>query len=122
MHKEDVLKKARRKRFTPEQREQILNAAKGGKMTAKQVQSKYGVSMVTYYLWRRKAGIARPRGTGRAALGRLAPSKTGLEKMVRGAVRERIQAALPGIVREEVHGYLNKLLAKAPGRRQKRSV
>jgi transposase-like protein len=122
VHKEDVLRKTRRKRFTPEQREKILNAAKDGKMTAKQVQAKHGVSMVTYYLWRRKAGIARPRGTGRAMMGRLAPSKAGLEKMVRSAVRERIQAALPGIVRDEVYGYLNKLLAKAPGRRQKRTV
>jgi len=115
------LKKAKRKRFTPQQRSQILNAARAGKMTAKQVQAKYGVSMVTYYLWRRKAGLSRSRqGVTTAALSKLGPSKAGLEKLVRTAVRARIQAALPSIVRDEVQDYLSRLLAKAPGRRTRR--
>ena len=116
------MKKAKRKRFTPQQRSQILNAARAGKMTAKQVQAKYGVSMVTYYLWRRKAGIARPHKGSRAALAKMGPSQAGLERMLRIAVRERIQAALPSIVRDEVQDYLNQVLAKAPGRKQSRKA
>jgi transposase-like protein len=111
------LKKAKRQTFTPQQREDILKAAAAGKMTAKMVQKKYGVSMVTYYLWRRKAGVARSRGGAKLAAGSFGTSQAGLEKMVRSAVRARIQAELPAIVRDEVQDYLNRLLAKAPGRK-----
>ena len=107
----------KRKRFTPQQRAQILSTAKKDGLTAKQVKAKFGVSMVTYYLWRRKAGLT---GTGRVGRG-LSMSASGapknLEKLVRSAVRQRIQAQLPGIVREEVKDYLDTLLSKAPGRR-----
>jgi transposase-like protein len=116
------MKKAQRKRFTPQQREQILNAAQAEKLTAKMVQKKFGVSMVTYYLWRRKAGITRTRGGARPALAQFGATSAGLEKLVRTAVRSRIQDALPGIVREEVQQYLNQLLAKAPGRKPGRKA
>jgi transposase-like protein len=122
MHKEGVLKKAKRMRFTPQQRQQILKAATTGSLTAKQVQQKYGVSMVTYYLWRRKAGIARSRGGVRLDLTQFGTSKAGLEKLVRSAVRARIQASLPAIVRDEVQTYLNQLLAKAPGSKSGRTA
>lgn len=112
----------KRMRFTPKQRADILAAANKDGLTAKQVKSKFNVSMVTYYLWRRKAGLT---ASGRASAGTLnlggaAGSTRGLEKMIRGAVRERIQSQLPGIVRDEVQSYLDSMLAKAPGRRTRR--
>ena len=113
----------KRKRFTPAKRAQILAAARSGGLTAKQVKAKYGVSAVTYYLWRRKAGLTGTRGraTGMKFTGTNASSK-GLESMLRTAVRQRIQSALPTIVRDEVHSYFNTLLAKAPGRRGRRTA
>ncbi len=112
----------KRMRFTPKQRADILSAANKDSLTAKQVKSKFGVSMVTYYLWRRKAGLtAAGRGTGSALqMGAVGGSTKGLEKMIRGAVRERLQSQLPAIVRDEVQSYLDSLLAKAPGGRTRR--
>ncbi|MBI5838281.1 MAG: transposase [Candidatus Eisenbacteria bacterium] len=113
--------KQKRKQYTQQQRDQILAAAKSQKLTAKQVQKKFGVTMVTYYLWRRKAGLTRTRGMGRVAMGKLGPSQSGLTQLVRQTVRERIQRELPTIVRDEVQSYLNKLLAKAPGHGTRRA-
>jgi transposase-like protein len=121
---EEVLKKrAKRQRYTPTQRNKILSAARVGNLTAKDVKKQFGVTPVTYYLWRRKAGLTGTSGRGRAALavGAVA-SAPALEKLLRGEVRARIQAALPAIVREEVTGYLNTLLAKAPGRKLRRTA
>src|SRR5436309_310982 len=101
---DDLSTRKKRQRFTPAQRANILATAKSGGLTAKQVKEKFGVSTVTYYLWRRNAGLT---GSGRAAnMSKLAASPVGLERMLRSAVRERIQAALPSIVRDEVQFYL----------------
>ena len=72
------------KRRTPAEREKILAEAKAAKLTGKQVAEKYGISTVTYYLWRKKAGSVR----------REAPSKNGTlasaaETKLRTAVRAR---------------------------------
>ena len=117
-------KSKKRQRFTPAERTRILTAAKTEGLTAKQVKSKYGVSTVTYYLWRRKAGLTANSRVGRKSslTASSVTSSAGLERMLRNAVRERIQATLPTIVRDEVQGYLNSLLAKAPGRKGRRNA
>ena len=117
--REVPLATTKRKRFTPAQRAKILAAAKSGNLTAKQVKAKFGVSMVTYYLWRRQAGLTSSGARGAVGAGRAGTGAgtAGLEKIVRSAVRERIQDALPSIVRDEVQSYLNNVLSRAPGRR-----
>ena len=113
----------RRKRFTATQRQEILDAAHKGSLTAKQVKAKFGVSMVTYYLWRRKAGLTPSggAGVGMTLSGRVA-STQGLEQMIRGEVRQRIRAQLPAIVRDEVKHYLDTVLAgHAAGRSRKQA-
>jgi transposase-like protein len=97
--KESAAARSRWKRFTPEQRAAILSEASGQKLTGKQVAKKYGISTVTYYLWRKQSGRitwgpGRPRGTK--------GSGDGIADAARTAVREKVREVLPGIVRDEV--------------------
>ena len=116
-------KRAKRQRYTSAQRTKILAAARTGDLTANEVKKQFGVTPVTYYLWRRKAGLTGGTGRGRSASGmNKVANAPALEKLLRGEVRARIQAALPGIVRDEVAGYLDSLLAKAPGRKSPKTA
>ena len=110
--------KARRKRhtYTPGQRSSILAAAKKGGLTALQVQRKFGVTPVTYYSWRKKQGLTRPRG----GTLRLVTGPAGnLDQQVRSEVRAKVRQMMPGIVRNEVSGYLKMLFGGARGRPRK---
>src|SRR5439155_14719212 len=106
--------KTRRKRhtYTPQQRTTILTAARKDKLTALQVQKKFGVTPVTYYSWRKKKGIRGPRGRRPALVARGGD----LTAQVRAGVQARVREVLPGIVRDEVSRYLDTLFT-ASGRR-----
>jgi len=110
--------KARKKRvnYTPEQRTKIMAAAKAEKMTAAQVQKKFGVTPVTYYSWRKKTGVARQRG-GRPAAGALRAVAGDLSGQVRSEVQSKMRQIIPGIVRAEVGAYLDSIFGK-PSRRR----
>ncbi len=113
---------AKRKRttYTAKQRAEILTAAQRGNLTANEVKKKFGVTPVTYYSWRKKAGILGRRGR---RPGLLAQSGTSgqIASQVRAGVQAKVRAVLPGIVREEVTSYLNALFAgqRRPGRPRK---
>jgi len=107
--------KSRRKQFTPEQRAKILAEARVQKLTGKQVAKKYGISMVTYYLWRSKAG-----GRRRRAQARLRGSHVDLSSQVRSEVQTRVRQILPGVVRAEVSSYLDSVFSS--GRRRRTRV
>lgn len=111
--------KARRKRhtYTPAQRSTILAAARRDGLTALQVQKKFGVTPVTYYSWRKKQGISAKRGRGAAAGN--AGAAGDFSRQVREEVRAKVRAILPGIVRNEVSGYLESLLRGGRGRPRK---
>ena len=114
--------KTRKKRteYTPEQRAKILAAAKAEKLTAAQVQKKFGVTPVTYYSWRKKTGLTRKRGgkaPGTKAAGR--PSTDDLGSQVRSEVQSKMRQIIPGIVRSEVSAYLDSIFGRKRGRRQK---
>jgi transposase-like protein len=106
--------KRARKRYTEEKRAEILAAAKKEGLTAKAVQKKFGVTPVTYYSWRKKTAPGARRGP--AATGR-ARQFGDLGSQVRGAVRDKIQQLLPGIVRMEVGSYLDSILSSGRRRR-----
>lgn len=106
--------KRERKTYTEVQRKQILSSAIAEKLTAEQVQKKYGVKPVTYYSWRKKAGVRGPRGrkpAGYSAVNGLGGGTLGLQ--VRAGVQAKVREMLPGIVREEVSNYLNSLFGPA---------
>jgi transposase-like protein len=115
--------KRERKTYSDAQRKQILAAALGDKLTAEQVQKKFGVKPVTYYSWRKKAGIKGPRGRKpaafRAAVGAAAGGSLGAQ--VRAGVQAKVREILPAIVREEVSSYLDMLFGASGGRRGRRN-
>ena len=114
--------KRERKAYTEAQRKQILAAAIDQKLTAEQVQKKYGVKPVTYYSWRKKAGIKGPRGRKPAAFKVAAGAAGGgnLTAQVRAGVQAKVREVLPGIVRDEVASYLDSLFGGGGARRRAR--
>jgi transposase-like protein len=114
--------KARRKRtqYSLSQRKSILAAASKENLTAGQVEKRFGVKPVTYYSWRKKTGIARPKGRRGAGRAVVLKGSTNPANSVRTEVRNRVQAILPDIVRSEVSQYLNELFASARGKRRSR--
>jgi hypothetical protein len=112
--------KRQRNTYTPKRRSEILTAAQRGNLTANEVKKKFGVTPVTYYSWRKKAGIVGRRGR---RPGLLAQSASGslIASQVRAGVQAKVRTVLPGIVREEVTSYLNTLFAgqRRPGRPRK---
>jgi transposase-like protein len=106
-------KRATRKRYSDRQRSEILATANKEGLTAAAVQKKFGVTPVTYYSWRRKAGSPRRRG-------RPATSGNGsLGGKVRRAVEARMAATLPGLIDQEVKRYLDRELGTGARRRSK---
>lgn len=114
--------KRERKTYTEAQRKQILATAVAEKLTAEQVKKKFGVKHVTYYSWRKKAGIKGPRGRKPAGFSVAAGMAGGgnLNAQVRAGVQAKVREILPGIVREEVTNYLNVLFGSAGGRKAAR--
>src|SRR5439155_16717221 len=101
---EDSMPKAKRKqhqRYTDEKRASILAAADKDKLTAKQVQAKFGVTPVTFYSWRKKkaGGARRGRPAGPKPNG-------GLAQQLRVAARANIEALMPSILRSEIDAVI----------------
>lgn len=112
--------KRERKTYTEAQRKQILATAVAEKLTAEQVKKRFGVKHVTYYSWRKKAGIKGPRGRKPAAFAAAKVAAGGtLNSQVRAGVQAKVREILPGIVREEVSNYLDALFG-AGGRKKPR--
>ena len=105
-----------RKRYTEDQRTNILSVAQREGLTATEVKKRFGVTPVTYYSWRKKTGVAGRRGQAI----RVAGGNAALSSQVRTEVRSRVRQILPAIVRGEVSSYLNTLFASGRGRRRAR--
>ena len=112
--------KRARKTYTPQKRAEILAAAQRESLTANDVKKKFGVTPVTYYSWRKKAGIVGRRGR-RPSLLKQSGGDYAITSQLRAGVQAKVRSVLPGIVREEVTNYLNALFAsqRRPGRPRK---
>ena len=110
--------KRQRKKYSKEERAEILATAAKEHLTAAAVQKRFGVKPVTYYSWRKKSGASKRRG-GRKAV-RVAGSGD-LAGEVRAEVRAKMAALLPGIVRTEVASYLDQVLGGRGRRRARRA-
>ena len=111
--------KRRKKRttYSAAQKRTILATAIKERLTANQVQQKFGVTPVTYYSWRKKSGAVAARGRrgpGRPA-GRIGEGLLGGE--LRAVVQARVREMLPEVVRTEVNSYLTALFGSGGGRR-----
>lgn len=114
--------KRARKTYTDAQRKQILETATREDLTAEQVKKRFGVTPVTYYSWRKKAGIVGKRGRRpKQRAGVIVPigSGTGVAAQLRAGVQSRVREILPAIVREEVSRYLDELFGSGAPRRRR---
>jgi len=94
------------KRYTPSERAKILAAAKREGLSGLAAAKKFGISSLTFYNWRKQAGM-EPRGgwrRGRTTVSSALPRDFDgqLGDLVRREVRARLSQALPHIVQEEV--------------------
>jgi transposase-like protein len=110
-------RRKKRQSYTSQQRAEILAAASRDKLTAAQVKRKFGVTPVTYYSWRKKAGTSRKRGLTTATR-RTTTRGSSIELQVRAEVQTRVRQVLPEIVRHEVNNYLNTLFTSGYGRKR----
>jgi hypothetical protein len=108
-------KRKQRVQYTAAERAKVLAAAKAEKLTALQIQKRFGVTPVTYYSWRKKSGLTRRRGDAATVA---VPVSGDTTARVRAGVKAKVRAMLPGIVRAEVNAYLDSLFARS-GRRRK---
>lgn len=107
------VKRKKRTRYSSEKKAEILAVAKKEGLTAAAVQKRFGVTPVTYYSWRKKAGVGKRR---RSRVAVRAGRDGSLESQLRSEVRAKIQELLPSILREEVGEYFN---AAGSGRRRR---
>ncbi len=90
----------RGKRYTDAERAKIVATAKREGLTGAEVSKRFGVSTLSYYLWRKKAKTAarkRPAQTRRAQGNRAA-----LEDQLREAVRAKLREVLPQLIKKEL--------------------
>lgn len=107
-----------RKVYPPKKRTAILAEASAKGLTGKEVAAKYGISMVTYYNWRKKEGtVAKP---GRRARAKSSPSGNGSTGEMRSIIKERVRSLAPSILRDEVMAYLAESIGARAERRGKR--
>jgi transposase-like protein len=102
-----VAQRRRRGRYSNAERARILKTATAQKLTAQQVNAKFGVKPLTYYAWRKKA-----KATSKPASRRVVAGRPELAGLVRGSVQERLRQMLPAIVKSEVATYLERTFRK----------
>jgi transposase-like protein len=107
------LRKAR-KIYPAKRRAAILAEAKTKGLTGNDVAKKYGISMMTYYNWRKKAGAVVGHAGKRVAA---TTSRSGSTGEMRRVIKERVRLVAPAILRDEVMAYLAESLGAATSRR-----
>jgi transposase-like protein len=103
----------RGKRYTPAEKAKILAAARAEGLTGAQVAERFGVSTLSYYTWRKKAGAPKRRGRkpGRPArprrVGGTSQGVAGIAELVRRAVRAQLDQMLPQVLQSELDSALS---------------
>ena len=105
-----------RKRYTAKKKAAILATAAKEKLTAIEVQKRFGVKPVTYYSWRKKPGGTSATWGRRGRSGKA----TGLDSNLRQRVQARLRIILPKIVEDEVDAYLAAHFGSGRRRRQRK--
>lgn len=99
-------KSARLRRYTPQERQHILDVAKREGLTGAKVAERFGVSTLSYYTWRKKAGKATVPRRGRPPGRRAGTASPDLASALREEIRAQIRRKLPEIIAAEIAGYL----------------
>ncbi len=99
---------ARSRRYTPAERSRILAAAKREGLSGAAAAKKFGISQLTFYTWRKKAGVRGRRGRRAAAVGEVAgrtlANALNIADVLRTEIRAQIRRLIPEVVAAELGG------------------
>ena len=93
----------RRRRYTEHERARILAAAEREGLSGPKAAKKFGISTLTFYNWRKRAG-----NQARALAGTGILTGGSLASVLRAEVRAQVRELLPSIVLEEVSRALGR--------------
>ena len=105
MPNEQKKERKKLKRVTPEERAAIMADARTNRLTGKEVAAKHGISVATYYHWRRQTKMHDWYGVGRRVAWE--ESGSGRKGRLRQLSLEMIRGLIVQIVRQEVRAQLN---------------
>ena len=100
---------ARPRRYTPADRAKILAAAKREGLSGPAAAKKFGISQLTFYTWRRKAGVKKPRlvrRPRRKSIGGRGVLGGNIAERLRQEIRARVGKLLPSIIASEIASVL----------------
>jgi transposase-like protein len=103
--KKRVAKKAARRRYTPAERANILAAAKKEGLSGPVAANKFGISQLTFYNWRKKAGT-RTQGRQMQRRTPAVRDSGNLTDQLRDVARARVEELLPAIITEVLDATL----------------
>jgi len=89
------------RRYSDAERGRILATAQREHLTGAQVRSRFGISTLTFYTWRKRAGMGQ-EDKGRVGRPALTGSNPTFEEMIRQEVRARLARILPEILESEI--------------------
>jgi len=105
-----VARKVARRRYSDAERRNILETARREGLTGKQIAARFGITQVTYYLWRKKSGESRPRlqraEAAAATVGKTIAGAMNLADLIRLEIRKRIGQLVPEILSSEIQGSM----------------
>ena len=99
--------------YSDAERQGILETARREGLTGPKAAKRFGISTLTFYTWRKRAGSLR-RPVRTKAVGALPPSGDGFADLIRDQVWAQVRKLLPEIVRAEVDAALT-----VPARRRR---
>jgi len=90
---------ATRRRYTEAERHRILETASREGLTGTQVRDRFGVSTLSFYLWRKRASASARQTKGRFSRQNLLGD---ISRQIRDAVRAELETMLPEIIAQEL--------------------
>jgi transposase-like protein len=104
-----------RKRYTPAERTRILATARREGLSGRKAAERFGISEVTYYLWRKKA---RP-AIRQAARDVRQSGVIDLAADIQKQLQERIRQLMPDAIRKEIDAVLADIRPRTRRRRKR---
>lgn len=98
-------KSVRPRRYEPAERARMLAAAKREGLSGSAAAKKFGISQLTFYTWRKKAGTSTHGRRGRPKRTSLLDSRD-LSGQLRQAVRAKVREMLPEVIEQEIGASL----------------
>lgn len=90
-----------RRRYTDAERQRVLETAQREGLSGPKAAKRFGISTLTFYNWRKKAGRVQRRGAGRSPR-----TNGGFSDQISEAIRAKVREMLPQIIEQEIGAAL----------------